>query len=425
MNILLISTDIYKDLAGGGQFVTRKIIECHPEHTFYYFIDKERLLNDKRPVNVKVFKLGLIIDIITENNLICNEDYIAIKTANRFARCVKNLTFDLVEFPDYTVFGKYLRYAFLHHNVKFSYLILSLHGNISKSMELNWDFEFNSNIVKLERDQFIDADITYGISTRYLNENISFFNRNVIYINPIYFLNKKNDYTSFESFYKSEVSIFFVGRLELRKGPDLFIDLVEQINKNLYKFIHIIGDDYFTKYGESAKEFLRNSAKDKCLDISFSASLSQKELFDIYSSNAILILPVRYDTFNLVALDAIFSGCPVAISKEAGICDFLDIEFPSIPYIKITDQITAVKEIEKVLKNYKEFKINLDLALKEIFIPQDFKSQFLEVYKKSHVNILEKDKIKNFSYSEKLPNPPYIEVKSLTEATKFIIEDNK
>jgi D-glycero-D-manno-heptose 1,7-bisphosphate phosphatase len=31
----------------------------------------------------------------------------------------------------------------------------------------------------------------------------------------------------------------------------------------------------------------------------------------------------------------------------------------------------------------------------------------------------------NFSYSEKLPNPPYIEVKSLTEATKFIIEDNK
>ena len=401
MDILLICTDLYKDLAGGGQFVTRKIIENLPEYNFYYFIDKESITNVHRPKNTKVFKLGEIIDVIVETPNLCKEELNSIKIANKFARSVKNLHFDFVEFPDYTIFGNHLRHALLHHNIKFRCIILSLHGNISKSMELNWDSEYNTNIVKLEKDQFIEADITYGISKRYINENIASLNKNVFYLNPIFLLNRFYDPTSYNQFNNLNTSIFFIGRLEKRKGPDLFIDIVSKLNKNLYKSINMIGDDCFTNNGDSARDIIIDLAKKNDLEINFSKPLSQDELNTIYTNNSILILPVRYDTFNLVALDAIFAGCPIAISKDAGICDFLDNEYPTIPYIRINDINNAAIEIEKVLLNYNEYKSKLTSALNSIVINMDFKKQLSDIYNLNKSEVKYYNKKSNFIYKEK------------------------
>ena len=53
-------------------------------------------------------------------------------------------------------------------------------------------------------------------------------------------------------------------------------------------------------------------------------ALDRDGLLKVFAAPSIIILPTRYDSFNLVALDALFSGCPVAVSSAAGVCDYLD-----------------------------------------------------------------------------------------------------
>ncbi|MBT7623999.1 MAG: glycosyltransferase family 4 protein [Flavobacteriaceae bacterium] len=398
MKILLFYTDLYHDKAGGGQFVTRKFIEQLKDFTFYYFIDKEK--NDyNRPNNTQVIKLGEIVEIVTQDDVFCKEEIDALKLVNRFARCVKNRSFDFVEFPDYSIFGNKLRMAFEHHNVKVDNYILSLHGNISKSMELNWDPEINLNLIKLERQQFVDVDIAYGISKRYINENLETYNRNVLFLNPIYLLNIKKQLNKSIEKLNLKPSIYFIGRLERRKGPDTFIEIVKELDSKLYNKIYIIGDDYYTKDGKSARKLLLNTSKEYNLNIHFLPPLGQNELLDIYASESIVILPVRYDSFNLVAMDAIFNGCVLALSKEAGVCDFLDMEFPKIPYIKIENINKSISDINDVLSNFKNYKNSLSSSIREIKFPKKFKEELMNIYKLSENN-LSKDNHK-FNYIEK------------------------
>ena len=74
----------------------------------------------------------------------------------------------------------------------------------------------------------------------------------------------------------------------------------------------------------------------------------------LYSQRSILILPVRYDTLNLVALEALFSGCPVAISDKAGVCDYLDNVHPGLPYLKMdfNNFYGAVEKLRNLIENY-------------------------------------------------------------------------
>ena len=76
----------------------------------------------------------------------------------------------------------------------------------------------------------------------------------------------------------------------------------------------------------------------------------------LYGRRSILVLPVRYDTLNLVALEALFSGCPVAISDKAGVCDYLDEVHPGLPYIKMESNnfYGSVERLRHLIENYDE-----------------------------------------------------------------------
>ena len=161
----------------------------------------------------------------------------------------------------------------------------------------------------------------------------------------------------------------------------------------------LISSYYYTKDGKSARKLLLNTSKEYNLNIHFLPPLGQNELLDIYASESIVILPVRYDSFNLVAMDAIFNGCVLALSKEAGVCDFLDMEFPKIPYIKIENINKSISDINDVLSNFKNYKNSLSSSIREIKFPKKFKEELMNIYKLSENN-LSKDNHK-FNYIEK------------------------
>ncbi|MBV9076990.1 MAG: glycosyltransferase, partial [Methylobacteriaceae bacterium] len=65
-------------------------------------------------------------------------------------------------------------------------------------------------------------------------------------------------------------------------------------------------------------------------------SLPRGELLARYATAPwYLVLPSRRDTFNLACLEALLSGCPVAISASTGASDFLKRQLPDLPCVHL------------------------------------------------------------------------------------------
>ena len=142
--------------------------------------------------------------------------------------------------------------------------------------------------------------------------------------------------------------------MERRKGNDLFVELVRWIDPALYGRACHIGDAVQSRSGASSESMLRAIAGTREARIDFLPSQRMESLVEIYSRNSLIVLPVRYDSFNLVALEVLLRGCPVVVSDAAGVCDYLDAELGSIPYVKIemANFYGVLPEVEHVLSDY-------------------------------------------------------------------------
>lgn len=354
MKILLITTDLYK-ATGGGQTVYKKIIEATPDIEFYYF-QRAESATASRPANARCIPLAERRRL----RAIVPPPYPRYKLetlieADQIARSVAGESFDIVDIPDFQSFGSALRDAFAHHRVNVERIVLAMHGNISKSMELNWGSADNSLLEKrlLERTQFEAADAVYAISPRYISEWQTVVNRPVHYIDPAHFVSAELQSLNQIDVHKKP-SIYCIGRSERRKGNDLFVELVRWLRQESFDSAAHIGDSDFSQHGVSSASLLEGIAKHRGIEVPTLPSLSRGQLAKLYGQRSIVVLPVRYDTLNLVALEALFSGCPVAISTKAGVCDYLDEFHPDLPYIKIDfdNFYAAVSDLQELVDHY-------------------------------------------------------------------------
>lgn len=368
MRVLLIAIDLYKQ-TGGGQTVYRKIVESNPDIEFVYFREVEPA-SAVRPDNAKSVPLADAWEIkflspppYTEYRLE------ALRQADRFARSVAGQSFDIVDMPDYYTFGSALWSAFSHHRVKVDKLILAMHGNISNTIDMNWGSAGNKilDIKMLERDQFTMADGVYGISPRYIREWQKRVDRPVKYLDPLLFVDFQVDEES--SILLTKPSLYCIGRSERIKGNDLFIELVRCLQRNSYQQACHIGDADYSYQGLSSHYLLSNISFLRGLKIPTLPAMSKSELLQIYTKKSVIVLPSRYDTLNLVALEALFSGCPVVISDRAGVCDYLDEYYPKLPYtkIKLDDFYSSVDVLQDLVSNYERHRFKLKKYLENIY----------------------------------------------------------
>ncbi|ASJ16059.1 hypothetical protein A3L04_02670 [Thermococcus chitonophagus] len=71
----------------------------------------------------------------------------------------------------------------------------------------------------------------------------------------------------------------------------------------------------------------------------------------IYSSCDVFIFPSRYDSFGIVALEAIATGLPVIVSNRVGFIDFIGTT--KIPVVTVEDITTWIKYVNAFLTNKK------------------------------------------------------------------------
>ena len=366
MRILLIEKDLFKEV-GGGQKIYKDIINACPNEQFFYFIEQE-LTDSRRPKNAFPIKLK----VSTPLNVLLPPPFPiyklhALEEANRYASSVANNYFDVVDIPDYKTFGAYLKTALTHNKVSYKKIILALHGNISTSIELNWGCagDVTKEIDILEREQFEAVDAVYGISEKYIEYWQSICKRKVFFFDPLLFIDINKTKRIPQRLKKPK--IYCIGRSERRKGNDIFIEIASWLSKESYDEARHIGSIDYSYNGIASSYLLEQISNSRNLEFNYQDALNQSQLSDIFSKRSLVILPVRYDTLNLVALEALFSGCPVAISNKAGVCEYLDKYHPNLPYIKIDldNLYKSINEIQYLLDNYDQARQNLETYIKD------------------------------------------------------------
>lgn len=412
MNILILQKDLFR-FVGGGETVYEAIIARNPQINFYYFCDEESL-DSIRPQNAKSIKLPQkenIISIFRAADFIreesCNTFYFE-KTIKEFLdflfSSLPDVVFDIIDIPDYVLVGDLIRESLNKNCVKYKKIVVALHGTQSDSLETGWISKDALNLEDFEKRQCTTADAIYGISERYIFERLQGISVPYFYLDPLTFVR------SHAKKYSKKVEmprLACVGRKIRRKGADLFVEILRWISPNLYSDAMIIGPDHHAGNGLFGNNYIKNYAVNRNINAQYCEAFSHNQLIKMFSQSTLFVLPVRDDMFNLVALEALFSGCPVAISDGAGVCDYLDRYYPEIPYIKIrlNSFYDCIKEIEFVLQHYDTYRAQLNESLQRV------------EYRNIGCSI---DKI----YEDILALPEHTEISCSTHTTSFAATDD-
>ena len=118
-------------------------------------------------------------------------------------------------------------------------------------------------------------------------------------------------------------TILYVGRIEPLKGLDILLKAVALLNDTAITHLLIVGGSL-----EKDAELQRLNTLAVNLGISdivtFIGSVKQEQLPAYYSASDVFVLPSWYESFGLVALEAMSCGTPVVVSRVGGLKTFVE-----------------------------------------------------------------------------------------------------
>lgn len=127
--------------------------------------------------------------------------------------------------------------------------------------------------------------------------------------------------------------ILFVGRIEPLKAIDVLLYAMKILSGDKSKIrlcLWILGGDTNAESDKWPKELKRLNTLKKLLnistDVTFVGRKHQSELSNYYNASEIVILPSHYESFGIVALEAMSCGVPVITTDTAGIASLFDKE---------------------------------------------------------------------------------------------------
>jgi glycosyltransferase involved in cell wall biosynthesis len=205
----------------------------------------------------------------------------------------------------------------------------------------------------LEDLQYQAVDLRYGLSHSYLDEWRAKCDLESHYLSPWRFL--RPTMPSRTRLRGEPPDLQFIGRTEKRKGPDVFVELARWLPRTSYGKAYIIGpQDWSCDRGSNHR--LREMMKNRGCEglVTLLPAANRYDLDRLFAARAVTILPSRYDTFNLVAVESLLAGCPTAVGSGAGVCRFLEESLPDVPFIKMNMQHwqECVPALRSVLDDY-------------------------------------------------------------------------
>jgi D-inositol-3-phosphate glycosyltransferase len=118
--------------------------------------------------------------------------------------------------------------------------------------------------------------------------------------------------------FKDERIVLFVGRIEPLKGVDILIKAAAMLESDIECSVLIVGGDASTALQVAE---LKNLASDLGIRrrVAFVGAVDHDKLPLFYNAADVCVVPSHYESFGLVAIEAMASGVPVVASRVGGL----------------------------------------------------------------------------------------------------------
>ena len=113
--------------------------------------------------------------------------------------------------------------------------------------------------------------------------------------------------------------ILFIGRIDPIKGPDLLLRAFGKLSKDFSNYQLIIAGNNLGFLSTIMDECKALKLENK---VTFLGPIIGKDKLSAYNAAKLFVIPSRFDSMTIVALEAAVSGSPIVITKE---CDFSEL----------------------------------------------------------------------------------------------------
>jgi glycosyltransferase involved in cell wall biosynthesis len=336
-HVLLLDWDLFGRV-GGGQSVYRRLIGARPGDTFYYFRRDEHPAAP-RPANAVAIPYR---DAWRSRTQLAGNtghllwQYIACRNlAFSVAEHLGRRDFDVVDTPDYSQFGAFIRPALAAEGIRVGSVALALHGTLSAAFLAGWpspqsESRILAELRMREHLQFRAADARYAISAAYAEQWRRYAPLPVNALDPLCIVGEPAPVAAPTG---GPPDLAFVGRREKWKGPDLFLDIAWCVDRARYGRLLLVGPDGPNRLGNGSDAPLAAMARQRGLAPEILGSMSPEAVTALLRGRTVLLLPSRHDTFNLTALEALGQGCPALVSDQAGVATWLRARLPQLGWL--------------------------------------------------------------------------------------------
>jgi len=118
---------------------------------------------------------------------------------------------------------------------------------------------------------------------------------------------------------RKEKVVTFLGRITLQKGPEYFIEAAYKVIKRMPNVRFVMAGS-----GDMMEKMIMRAAKLGITDkFHFTGFLKGQDVYKMFSSSDLYIMPSVSEPFGISPLEAMQSGVPVIISKQSGVSEIL------------------------------------------------------------------------------------------------------
>lgn len=115
---------------------------------------------------------------------------------------------------------------------------------------------------------------------------------------------------------KNTLHILFISRLMVKKNPLLAIQIIEKVDPKYNIIFDIYGPKEDISYWKKCEEAIESAnINNERLKINYLGSLNPEEAKDIYRQYDCFLFPTASENYGHVIVEAMFSDCPVILSK--------------------------------------------------------------------------------------------------------------
>ncbi len=380
--VLILDFDFFTSV-GGGQVFYRRVVERNPGTDFLYPSrgpDLRPEVRNRLPGNAHPFAFDRHLDVGFVAEVFDTLHWIDRHYANEVARvavAVQGMTFLAVDVPSFFPAAHMVRPVMTALGITVDCVALGLAGWPSMSARNSYDGEVGAEVLaalgQAEDASVAAADVRYTVSEAEIAVNATV-------TLPITLIDMHDAIESVpvpapQVPGDGPPDLWFVGRLDGAKGPDLFIELAARMPRHLYGACFLAGPD--NDWAEKEQRWSRtvlDLAAARKVDARYVGCFTDPEILRerVYGGRSVVVVPSRNDAFNYVSLEAVLNGCPTLLSLRTGASGFLRDRHPHLmpPVMDPDDLDAAAATLRRMLETYPQAALALRRTLRETPFPR-------------------------------------------------------